>query len=689
MATVVLEIGTEEMPAEYQSPALAQLAELARAQFQAERIAVEEIHAWGTPRRLTIFATGVAEQQESAVREVRGPAVSAAFAANGEPTQAAIGFARSQGITVNDLRIKKLDNAEYVVAAFRDEGRLTVELLPTIFPAIITGLTFPKTMRWGSGAFRFARPIRWVVALLDEQMTPFTVDGVTAGRTTRGHRFLAPGEVEIRAAADYPRIMEENHVLVNPDERREFLRGQLDAIAQQDDATILDDDTLFEPTVFRVEYPTAVRGRFDDSFLSLPDEVLIWVLQHEQHYFPLADRNRKLLPAFIAVRNGDKAYLSTVREGYEAVARAKLLDALFFFEQDRQKPLADRVEDLQGVVFHERLGTMHDKVERVRKLAGLIAERLDLPRDDQLYTARAALLSRADLVTAMVMEHPGLQGAMGRAYARASGEPEAVAAAIGEHYLPRSSGDPIPSTTPGRIVALADKLDTLAACFLVGLIPTGSEDPYALRREAQGVVRILAEGRYRLSLRRLLSDALAQVAVTQAQPAEETLAALESFLKGRVETFLAGQGFSVALARAVLAVSADTPADALRRAQTIQARLDDPVFAAVTRISGRLTSITRDVAGDELREALLTQPAERELLARYQEVAPRAEFYAGRGEFDELLNLLAELAPAIDRFYDKILVMTEDPDLRQARLTLLKRLADLFRKLAELSMLGG
>ncbi|HEY3415512.1 MAG TPA: glycine--tRNA ligase subunit beta, partial [Armatimonadota bacterium] len=314
---------------------------------------------------------------------------------------------------------------------------------------------------------------------------------------------------------------------------------------------------------------------------------------------------------------------------------------------------------------------------------------LDLPRDDQLYTARAALLSRADLVTAMVMEHAGLHGAMGRVYARASGEPEMVAVAIGEHYLPRSVSDPIPSTAPGRIVALADKLDTLAACFLVGLIPTGSEDPYALRREAQGVVRILAEGHYRLSLRQLLSDALTLVDVTQAQPVTETLAALESFLRGRLENFLAGQSITPALVRAVMSVSAEVPADTLRRAQTVQAHLNDPAFAIIVRIAGRLTNITRDVAGDDLREELLTKPAERELLARYLEVAPRAEFYAGRGEFDELFNLLAELAPAIDRFYNEILVMTEDPDLRQARLTLLKRLAELFRLLADLSLLSG
>ncbi len=315
MATVLLEIGTEELPAGFMPGALTQLAALARARLQAERINVDAVQAWGTPRRLVLLLTDVAEQQMPAVREMRGPAVTTAFARNGEPTQAAIGFARSQGVSVGELRVKEIDGGEFVIAVFRDEGRPTFELLPAIFPQLINGLSFPKTMRWTASAQRFARPIRWLVALMDDRVVPFTLGELTAGRETRGHRFLAPGAADIPAAADYRRIMEEDHVIVEPDVRREAIRTQLEAIAQQDGATLVDDGSLLEETTFAVEFPTAVRGAFDAGVLSLPNEVLLRVLRHEQNFFPLATAAGELLPAFIAVRNGDKAYQSSVREG--------------------------------------------------------------------------------------------------------------------------------------------------------------------------------------------------------------------------------------------------------------------------------------------------------------------------------------------------------------------------------------
>lgn len=689
MATVLLEIGTEEVPATYLPPALAQLADLARARLDAERITFEDLQTWGTPRRIVLFVTGVAPHQAPRVHEVRGPAVSAAFAATGEPTQAAIGFARSQGVPVSDLRIKTFDGSEYVVAVFHDEGRPTLDLLPEILPALITGLTFPKTMRWGTGPLRFARPIRWIVALMDDQVAPFTLGEVTAGRVTSGHRFLAPGEAEIPAASDYRRIMNEDHVLVVPDERREEIRSQLEGIAQQDGAMLLDGDALLDETTFMVEYPSALRGAIDARFLELPEEVLRQVLRYEQRYFMLASPEGALLPAFIVVRNGDKAYLGTVREGYEAVARAKLIDALFFFEQDRQRTLTDRLEQLREVVFLERLGTLHEKSERMQALANAIAVRLSLPLEERILAERAALLAKADLVTAMVTEHPELQGAMGRIYARLSGESEAVARAIGEQYLPRAAGDPLPGSPLGRIVALADKLDTIVACFAVGLVPTGSEDPYALRRDAYGVVRILTDADYRLPLSWLLAQALGNLHFAETQPVEETQAALESFFRQRVETLLIAEGIPLPTARAVMAVSADLPADALTRARVLLEHADDSLLAEVVRVGTRLANITKHFSEEAWHLDLLTEPAERDLLARYQETAPEAERLAAHGEFEVLFRLLATLTPAVDRFFAEVLVMADDPDLRQARLTLVWRLAKLFRLLADLTVMGG
>lgn len=688
MATVLLEIGTEEVPAGYLPPALAQLGELARARLETERIAFATIATWGTPRRITLYLTDIAEHQASAVREVRGPTVQTAFAINGEPTQAVIGFARSQGIPVNELRIKNSDSGEYVVAVFRDEGRPTVELLPTIFTELIGSLTFPKTMRWGAGNYRFARPIRWIVALLDEQIIPLTIDGVTSGRLTRGHRFLSQGDVEVPAAAEYRRIMDESQVIVVPEERHATILAQLEGIAQQEGSVVQDDGSLLAETTFHVEFPTAVRCNFDAQFLSLPPEVLQLVLRREQEFFPLANAAGQLLPAFIGVRNGDKAYLGTVRDGYESVARAKLIDALFFYEQDSRLPLADRVEALRGVVFLERLGTLHDKAMRLQSLTGVIADWLGCTPLERADLQRAALLAKADLVTAMVSEHPELQGIMGSVYARHAGEAEAVAAGIGEQYRPRTASDAIPATPIGCVLALADKLDTVTACFAAGLLPTGSEDPYGLRRDALGVVRILAEANYRLPLSQLVNLALAQLQAAALQPREETQAAIECFLRQRVENLLTADGMPFPLVRAVLNVSADAPADALCQARVIRDHHDEPLFHGITRVAIRLTNISKNFPGGDVQPTLLVEPAEQDLYALYLEIEPKAVLLAARGEFAELLSLLARLVPAVDRLFAEILVMVEDPDLRQTRLALVWRLANLFRLLGDLTQLG-
>jgi len=689
MATVLLEIGTEEVPASYMPPALAQLYALAQTRFETERIAFESLSTWGTPRRITLYVTGVAEQQAPAVREVRGPTVQAAFAINGEPTQAATGFARSQGIPVNELRIKQIDNGEYVVAIFRDEGRPTAELLPAIFSELITGLTFPKTMRWGAGAFRFARPIRWLVSLMDEQVIPLTIADVTAGRLTRGHRFLSSGEVEVPSAAEYHRIMEENQVIVVPDDRREAISVQLDAIAQQEGAVVLDDGSLLDETTFHLEFPTAVRCNFDAQFLTLPTEVLQLVLKREQAFFPLTSETGELLPAFIGVRNGDKAYLGTVRDGYESVARAKLIDALFFYEQDTRVSLADRVEALNGVVFLERLGTMHDKVMRLQAIVDVITGRLGFTPTEHALIRRAALLSKADLVTAMVMEHPELQGVMGAVYARLSGETEEVATAIGEQYRPRSASDRIPATPAGQVVALADKMDTVTACFALGLIPTGSEDPYGLRRDAQGIVRILAEANYRLSLTRLINLALAELpAASLLQPCDETLAAIGNYLRQRVEGLLTQSGAPYPVVQAVMAVSADVPADAIQRARVLRDHLDDPALAGLARVATRLTNISKNFTDGEVMPDLFTEPAEQDLYRCYLETEPQAIRLTEQGDFAALFDLLTGLIPAIDNFFSDIMVMVDDPDLRQTRLALVWRLANLFRLLGDLTQIS-
>lgn len=685
MATVLLEIGTEEIPAAYLPPALAQMRELARVRLDAERIVFDAIASWGTPRRLTLYVTDVAEQQAPAVHEVRGPLVEEAFAMSGEPTQAATGFARSLGVAVTDLRIKAIDNAEYLVAVFHDENRPTVELLPMIFRELIGSLTFPKTMRWGAGAVRFARPIRWIVALLNAQVIPVVIEGVAAGHLSRGHRFLSPGEVEVPAAAEYRRVMEENQVMVDHLERREAIRAQVEAIARQEDAVVVDDGSLLDAATFHVEYPTAVRCTYDEQFLSLPTEVLHLVLSHEQEFFPLATPHGALLPTFIGVRNGDKAYLNSVREGYESVAHAKLIDALFFFEQDQRVQLSDRLEALRSVIFLERLGTIYEKVERLQNLADTIAGWLQLSGAEQDDARRAARLCKADLVTAMVTEHPELQGIMGGVYARHAGEPERVALAISEHYRPRSASEPIPATPLGCVLALADKIDTVTACFAAGLMPTDADDPYALRREARGVVRILAEGEYPLALSQLIAQALLPMTQVLLQPQDATQAALEQFFRQCVDQLLSSAGIPSPIVRAAMAVSADVPGEVFRRARLMLALHDHPLFSEVVRTAIRLHNISQNVSGGDIRAELLCEPSEQHLYATYLAHVSEAESLAEQGDFAALFALLAEMVPAVDRFFTDTLVMVEAPELRQNRLTLVWRVANIYRLFGDLT----
>ena len=688
MATVLFEIGTEELPAGYLPATLAQLGTLARAQCAAARIAFADLQVWGTPRRLVLYLTDVAEQQAPAVREVRGPAVQDAFASNGEPTQAAMGFARSHGMAVADLRIRKIDNGEFVTAIFRDEGQPTFELLPGLFTQLITGLTFPKSMRWDAGAVRFARPIRWLVALMDDSIVPLVVGEVSAGRLTRGHRYLAPAEVLVPTAAAYLPLMEENLVIVQPDERRELIRRQLERLAREDEAVLLDADELLTDTTYRVEYPTALRGRIDESLLTLPPAVLLHVLRSEQHFFPLAAPSGVLLPGFLVVRDGDQAFLHSVRVGYEGVARAKLLDALFFFEQDCQQPLPARGEALRGIIFQEQLGTMYDKAARLESLTGLIAAWLQLSPEERQQAERGGRLAKADLSTAMVIEHPSLRGVMGGIYARLSGETEEVATALSEQYLPQQADDPLPAGQLGRILALADNVDTISACYAIGLAPTATDDPFALHHAALRVVRLLAEGDLPLALSHLLEHALRLLTVELSKPREQVLGMLAGLLRQRLTDFFTARKVPRPLQLAVLERYADVPADAWRVAQVLARQVDEPAFAEIIRAATRLANITRHGAGEELQPALLREPAEVELLQNYQQSAARAEELARARRFDEFPALLAELTPAVERFFSDILIMAEDPALRQARLALARRVLGVYGYLGNLAGLG-
>lgn len=693
MPRLLLEIGTEEIPPAWLPPAIEQLVAAAGQRMETARIAYGSLKAYATPRRLALIGEEVAERQTPAVREVRGPAAKAAFDAQNRPTRAAEGFARSQDVEVSALEVRETDQGQYVFAVIRDEGRDTVEVMGEILPEIIKSLSFPKSMRWGTGTLRFARPIRSLVALLGDRPIPFVLDGLRAGRRTRGHVFLSRGMVSLSSADDYESALEERFVLVDSDRRLAALREELDRISQQQGGRVVDDGSLTRETTFNLEFPTALAGSFDEDFLALPREILIQAMRKVQEQFPIEDAGGRLLPKFIAVRDGDRAHLDIVREGNERVLRARLIDAQFFYERDRQTPLADRVESLREVIWQEGLGTVYDKVQRVRRLASQIAGDLNLDEQTREHIDRAALLCKADLVTSMVTEYEpkmaaDLQGLMGAEYARDSGEPQAVADAIAEHYRPRGADDKPPATVVGRVVALADKLDTLAACFSAGRIPTGTADPLGLRRDAQGVLAILIAADWHLSLSRLVREgreALFAGRVVSLQQVEQTEQPLLEFFGQRIAYYLDSQGVRYDLADAAAAVGFDDPVDCAARAAALQQVASDPAWEATVNVATRVSNILRGQTGGQLDPDLLTEPSERALWEARQQAAPEVEQLVASGDYQGLYHRLGAMRETIDRFFDDVLVMAPDEKVRANRLALVGSVNELFLRLGDFS----
>ncbi|UCC68143.1 MAG: glycine--tRNA ligase subunit beta, partial [Armatimonadota bacterium] len=710
MPRFVLEIGTEEIPPRFFPPALAQLREEGAQVLQRARLTHGELKVYGTPRRLALIAEDLAARQASATREERGPAASVAYDEEGKPTKAALGFARRHGVARETLEVRETEQGPYVFAVITEPELSAREALAPLLPGLITGISFPKSMRWGEGKLRFGRPIRWLLALVDDEVVEFELDGIHSGRETRGHPVLADGVLEIADAESYEEALRKRHVIVDPDERLNILNHQLLGISHSLGARAAYDDMLggvpplsklladadrFEgalamypklETTFLVEYPTAACGTFEPAFLRLPEDVLVEEMQHVQSYFPLRDLKGKLLPRFIAVRDGGEANLPAIVAGWESVLRAKLIDADFFYREDRKRPLADRVEDLRGVVFHERLGTMYDKTERIRAIAAEVARQVRMSPERAEHLDRAAYLCKADLVTQMVQELPSLQGAMGREYARKSGESQIMWEGIGQHYRPRFSGDSIPATDIGGRLALADKLDTLTALLAVGVAPTGSADPFGLRREGTGIVRILTEAEHGLRVAPLIDMSLRALEGQGygEMPHEAVRAGVTDFLRQRLATLLRESGVRHDLIEAALAVGVDDMRAARARAEALDdlhKRRSDflPTVIACTRP----INISKDFEGGEVDPNLFQEDTERELWAAYNKVSDKAD----KVNLVELFGLFGtELRAPIDRYFEDVLVMAEDEKLRRNRLAMCWQLSQLFRRLADFSL---
>jgi glycyl-tRNA synthetase len=686
-ATFLLEIGTEELPAGDLDSALAQLRELAPSRLAAARLDYDDLRVLGTPRRQAVAVEGLAPRQRPVEELVKGPPARVAVDAGGQPTKAARGFARKQGVRVDDLKVREINGGEYVVATRREEGRPAAEVLSALLPELLASLQFQRSMRWNESNVAFSRPIRWLVALLGGGVVPFAYAGVASGRVSRGSRPEGSPEFEIARADDYVAMLTQHHIVAAPDRRRAMILEQARALAQSVGGHIPDDPALMDEVTHLVEQPNAILGHFEEEYLKLPADVLIAVMKKHQRYFPLMGGDGDLLPYFVVVRNGGDEHLDVVRRGNEEVIRARFADADFFYREDTARSLEGFLPRLGTLTFQEQLGSMLDKAHRIEELVPQLVDVIGLSDRETEIAQRAARLCKADLATQMVVEFTSLQGVMGREYAQKSGEDPAVAEAIFEHYLPRFAGDALPKTGPGLAVGIANRLDSLAGLFAVGLAPTGSSDPYHLRRDALGLVQSLMAHRLPFSVRRGLAAAARLLPV---DVSEDALSAALDFVVERLRGMLREQGFHYDVVDAVLSARGDDPFRAQRAVEELSRWVARDDWSRILDNYARCVRITRDF--DQrfpLDPARFLQPAEEELHAAYHEARSRV---TPGSTVEEFLTAFVPLVDVIDRYFAKesgVMVMAQDQALRENRLAQLQHIAALADGIVDLSRLEG
>jgi glycyl-tRNA synthetase beta chain len=722
---LLLELGAEEIPASFIEPALDDLRRIFVERAAAARLVHGAVRVYGTPRRLALLVSGVADRTDDVSREVTGPSAKAAFDAAGKPTRAAQKFAESAGIPLTMLRRVTTAKGEYIAASVEEKGRPAQEILREMINSAIHAINFRKSMRWGDVDVAFARPLHWIVALLGEEVIPAVYGDVKSGRSTRGHRFLSPAPIELRRPADYVETLRRAHVIADIAERRALLVERIRAAAQKAGGRILEDEALVDQVNQLVELPNPVVGSFEERHLDLPPEVLVQEMKSHQRYFSLVDGSGKLLPRFVAVSNTPVRDERLSLRGYERVLRARLADGRFFFDEDRKMSLEARLPRLERVVFQQKLGTYAEKVARIRALAEWLAN--ESGHQAQLATIqRAATLAKADLVTGMVGEFPELQGVMGREYALASGEPPEVALAIYEHYLPRHAQDALPTGDPGALIGIADRLDTMSGIFAIGKAPTGAADPFALRRACLGVIRIILDRRYRFSLSAALKQALAPIeqklgaptVVRRGTPAPviQVLDFVRARLKAMwTETPLAPGQYSAAggaatvvqplrpavpgetttehfrsdVVEAVLGAGFDdlvAARERLRALSQIVGRADfAPLAVAFKRVVNIVEKQGQDVTAGAADPGRFTDEPERALHAAFRRASDRVDVLVRADDFAGALREITALKPAVDTFFDKVMVMAEDRSLRENRIRLLTQIGGLFGKVADFS----
>ena len=687
VAELLLEIGTEEIPAGYLEKGLAQLKRLAHALLEENRIEMAGgLYAYGTPRRLVLIGKAIAEIQEDLVQEMTGPPKSVAYDEQGKPTKAAIGFAKKQGVSVNELECIETPKGEYLYVKRKIPGRPTKDILADALPKLIADIPWPKSMRWGDTGFPFVRPIHWVLALINGEVIPFEVADVRSGNTTRGHRFMAPETREVFGVGDYLQTMMDSFVLIDQKEREQVVEKLAKESAETVGGIPVQDPDLVATVANLVEYPSAVCGGFDKAFLNLPEPVLITAMREHQKYFAVYDGKGQLMPNFVAVNNTVARDESVVQRGHERVLRARLSDADFFFKEDRKRPLGDRLDDLKSVIYQADLGTSYSKVQRFTRLAEYAGEKMVPERLEHIKVA--ASLCKCDLVSQMVTEFPSLQGVIGEAYARMDGHPEDVCTAIQEHYLPTKAGGRLPQSDVGAVVGIADRMDTIAGCFAVGLEPTGTADPFALRRHALAIIRTVENMAWDLSLKEFIEKALSILGEELDFDNDRVFARVSDFFRERYKQMMLRADYETDLIEAVISVEFD-------RINELGPRLDhlkrfaseSGDFQELALTFKRVTNIIKKQEKTfEVDPALFKETCESALWDAFQALKDDVYQSMERKEYYEALGLMARLRKPVDEFFDGAEILVRDEEaLRENRVGLLQQIAGLFLSVADLS----
>ena len=663
---LLFEIGAEEIPAGFMPNILGQLKQLAETKLNDAHLPFESIATYGTPRRLALIVKGLADTSAEISERHKGPSASIAYDADGNATKAAIGFARGKGLDVADLVVED----GYIYAETKTAGVPAKDIVTEMLPQLITGLNFPKSMHWGNLDAKFVRPVRWLVALLDEDVIPVEFATVQSGNVTRGHRFLGADEITIKNAASYVDTLKENFVMVDQDARCELISKQLHDMAASKNASIVWDDDLLEEINYLVEWPTALCGGFEESYLALPDAAIITPMKDHQRYFPLVDQDGKLLPMFLTVRNGSDHSIEVVQAGNERVLRARLDDAKFFFNEDRKKPLIDRQDGLTKIVFQEGLGNLADKTERLLKLGRVFGEECGLHEDTVVVLERATELAKTDLTTGMVTEFTELQGVMGKEYALLDGESPEVAEAIFEQYLPRFAGDVLPQTEAGKVLSIIDKVDNIVATFSRGLIPTGSQDPYALRRQTIGILNILLGSEWNISLRPIFKASMELLNVP-AEKQEKLLGQVEEFFTLRLKNIFLDREVPHHVIDLLLSNNELSVADAEGLVNALLAnRIDENV--ELVQAYTRMYNLVKDVEYTGVNSDLLKEDAEKELFEAASKASEASSAAWEAGDYDAVVAVPATLVPAINKFFEDVMVMDKDEAIKANRLQLVR-----------------